>query len=45
MVAVLVAFAVLVVFEILALRFGADSRDGDDWTSHRHGHPHRRLPA
>lgn len=35
----LIAMAALVAFELLAWRFGADSRDGDDWLLKRHLHP------
>lgn len=28
---------VLILFELAVLRFGADSRDGDDWLVHRSG--------
>ena len=35
----LVAVLALTAFEVVALRFGADSRDGDDWFFRRHDHP------
>ena len=43
-----ILIAVLVFFEVLVVRYGADSRDGDDWVDHHHTHPggaSRRLPA
>ncbi len=36
----LIAVMVLLVFDFLILRFGADSRDGSDWVNHR---PMRRI--
>ena len=35
MIAVLVAIGALLVFECLAWRYGADSRDGKDWAVSR----------
>jgi hypothetical protein len=35
----LVAVLALTAFEFVAIRFGADSRDGDDWFHRRHDHP------
>ncbi|MGH2758293.1 MAG: hypothetical protein ACRDKJ_01895 [Actinomycetota bacterium] len=35
----LAAVVALTAFELLAIRFGADSRDGDDWFFRRHDHP------
>lgn len=47
MVALLITLLVLTVFEVVSLRFGVDSRDGDDWSYRRHNHPGgaRRLPV
>jgi hypothetical protein len=46
MIALIVIIGVVLVVDALALRFGADSRDGDDWSWHRHSHPLRsRTPG
>jgi hypothetical protein len=42
MVGVIVAVAVLVLFETLVWRYGADSRDGMDWAPPK---PNRRSPV
>lgn len=39
MLAVFIFLLVLVLFELVAVRFGVDSRDGDDWFYRRHNHP------
>lgn len=46
MIQLFIAVAILVLFEVVAVRWGADSRDGDDWTFRRHDHPGgaKRLP-
>jgi hypothetical protein len=35
MAAVLIAIVALVVLEVVAVRYGFDSRDGNDWHRHR----------
>ncbi len=32
---VVLVFAIIVVFALVAAAFGTDSRDGDDWIVHR----------
>jgi hypothetical protein len=45
MIELLVIVIGLVLVDVLALRFGVDSRDGDDWGWRRHTHPARsRVP-
>ncbi len=39
MVQLLIVVGILVVFEAISLRYGVDSRDGDDWFFRRHDHP------
>lgn len=41
MAALFVAVLVLIAIEIVAVRYGVDSRDSDDWVRHRHTHPTR----
>ena len=36
MVEALVILTLVVLFELLVVLFGMDSRDGDDWEIHRH---------
>lgn len=45
-VGLVIVLMALAVFEIVAVRFGVDSRDGDDWFYRRHDHPGgaRRMP-
>ena len=47
MLPILMAVMFLVVFELVAVRYTVDTRDGDDWFYRRHDHPGgaRRLPG
>jgi hypothetical protein len=46
MIELMVIIGFFVAIDVLALRFGADSRDGDDWSWRHHAHPARsRIPS
>lgn len=45
MIALLVVLAVLLLLAVLALPFGADSRDSRDWQPEAEAHPQSQIPA
>lgn len=45
MITLLVVLSVLLLLAVLALPFGADSRDSLDWQPEDEAHPQRQIPA